>query len=167
MVNFRSGVSDATLVERGFKTVLSFKLLFAIVETLSGLLLFLFNNATIHRLINVLTVGELMEDPHSFVARHLVQLGQVITLSGQRMASLYLLLHGILKLVTLLLLFRKKRWAYPLSILLFIGFIGYQIREFLATHHISMIALTLFDLLMIVLTYLEYKELKKRFELKS
>ncbi|GAA5351014.1 hypothetical protein SuUB23_18560 [Streptococcus uberis] len=81
-MNFRNGVSDATLVERGFKTVLSFKLLFAIVETLSGLLLFLFNNANIHRLINVLTVGELMEDPHSFVARHLVQLGQVITLSG-------------------------------------------------------------------------------------
>ncbi|MGH2313256.1 DUF2127 domain-containing protein [Streptococcus uberis] len=101
------------------------------------------------------------------MARHLVQLGQVITLSGQRMAALYLLLHGILKLVTLLLLFRKKLWAYPLSILLFIGFIGYQIREFFATHHISMVALTLFDLLMIVLTYLEYKELKKRFELKS
>ncbi|MGI1782430.1 hypothetical protein ACRPMK_10155, partial [Streptococcus uberis] len=44
VVNFRNGVSDATLVERGFKTVLSFKLLFAIGETLSGLLLFLFNN---------------------------------------------------------------------------------------------------------------------------
>ncbi len=112
-MNFRNGVSDATLVERGFKTVLSFKLLFAIGETLSSLLLFLFNNATIHRLIDVLTAGELMEDPHSFVARHLVQLGQVITLSGQWMAALYLLLHGILKLVTLLLLFRKKLWAYP------------------------------------------------------
>lgn len=166
-MNFRNGVSDATLVERSFKTALSFKFPFAIGETLSGLLLFLFNNATIHRLIDVLTAGELMEDPHLFVARHLVQLGQVITLSGQRMAALYLLLHGVLKLGTLLLFFRTKRWAYPLSILLFIGFIGYQIREFLATHHISMIALTLFDLLMIVLTFLEYKELKKRFELKS
>lgn len=113
MVNFRSGVSDATLVERGFKTVLSFKLLFAIGETLSGLLLFIFNNATIHCLIDILTAGELMEDPHSFVARHLVQLGQVITLSGQRMAALYLLLHGILKLGTLLLLFRKNYGPIP------------------------------------------------------
>lgn len=112
-MNFRSGVSDATLVERSFKTALSFKFPFAIGETLSGLLLFLFNNTTIHRLIDVLTARELMEDPHSFVARHLVQLGQVITLSGQRMAALYLLLHGILKLVTLLLFFRKNYGPIP------------------------------------------------------
>ncbi|MGT2933600.1 DUF2127 domain-containing protein [Streptococcus catagoni] len=150
------------VLDHSFKIMIFTKLAFAIGETLSGILLLVFKHQTIQNLIFILTSGQLKANPKAFIASHLVQLGTVITLSGQRMAALYLLLHGILKLLTLILLLRKKLWAYPLSILLFLGFIVYQMRDFFLTHHFSMIALTLFDLLIIILTWLEYKELKKR-----
>lgn len=152
--------NNVELVDKSFKIMLFFKLAFAAGESIAGVLLYFFKNETIQTFIAFLTSGEIAKNPNAFIASHLVQLGQLITVSGQRLAAIYLLLHGVLKLLTLFLLLRRKLWAYPLSILVFVGFIIYQLREFMANHHYSMIALTFFDLILILLTYLEYKNLK-------
>lgn len=152
--------NHAQAIDKSFNIMLYLKLIFASGETLAGVLLYFFKNASIHTAIDFLTSGELAENPKAFIASHILQFGQLLTVSSQRLAAIYLLLHGLVKLITLILLFRKKLWAYPLSILVFIGFIAYQMREFALTHHYTMIALTLFDLVMIWLTYLEYRQLQ-------
>ncbi|KHD44020.1 hypothetical protein NC01_09155 [Streptococcus uberis] len=148
------------VVEKSFNTLLYAKLVFALGESLSGLLLFVFKHSAIKNLITILTSRELANDPHDFIASHLVHLGSILTLNGQRMAAIYLLFHGLIKVLTLLLLLKKKLWAYPMSLFLFMGFIVYQMREFMLTHHMSMIFLSLIDILMMILTYLEYQKLK-------
>ncbi|WP_231105853.1 DUF2127 domain-containing protein [Lactococcus cremoris] len=62
--------------------------------------------------------------------------------------------------MTLALLWRKILWSYPLSIVLLVGFIIYQMFEFFNHGAISMLVLCVVDLVMIALTLLEYRKLK-------
>jgi len=86
--------------------------------------------------------------------------GERLTNDATLFAIVYLLLHGALKLVTLALLWKKILWSYPLSILLLVSFILYQIFEFFNHGSISMLVLCAVDVLMIILTLLEYRKLK-------
>ncbi|HEO8208653.1 TPA: DUF2127 domain-containing protein, partial [Streptococcus agalactiae] len=54
-------------------------------------------------------------------------------------------------------------FAYPLSILVFVGFIIFQLREYFSSHSILMIFLCVFDVIMIILTWLEYQKMKLNF----
>ena len=139
-----------------FNTMLLGKSIFAFVEFISGLLLIFVPldliKATIH---------------HLALAIYLSPFSTMITNAGERLtndatlfAIVYLLLHGALKLVTLALLWKKILWSYPLSILLLVSFILYQIFEFFNHGSISMLVLCAVDVLMIILTLLEYRKLK-------
>ncbi|MFY9584809.1 MAG: DUF2127 domain-containing protein [Candidatus Acidiferrales bacterium] len=83
-------------------------------------------------------------------------LSQFRVSGGKHFASVYLLSHGVVKLVLVVALFWNKLWAYPLMIIMLAAFIFYQLYRFALTHSLVMILLTLFDLVVIVLTWLEY-----------
>ena len=99
---------------------------------------------------------ELPEDRHDFIARHLRHYLEGFGASGKHFATLYLLSHGAVKLVLVIALWMNELWAYPVMIVVLAGFIGYQIYRFLLMHSIAMIFLSLFDLLVIALTWSEY-----------
>ena len=106
---------------------------------------------------------ELSEDPQDFVATHLVRASQYFAGSGKYFASLYLLSHGAVKLVLVIALLRNKLWAYPLMIVMLAAFVCYQLYRFALSHSVLMILLTLFDIVVIFLTSLEYgKQRSKR-----
>ena len=97
------------------------------------LLLFLSPNAIEH-LVRVLTAHELSEDPHDLIARYLLHttahLNTAITIFG----AIYLLSHGITKIVLVALVLKDKLWAYPWLIALLLAFIGYQLYQITAVH---------------------------------
>src|SRR5207245_7135027 len=99
---------------------------------------------------------ELSEDPRDFIATHLLRASQSFASGGKYFASLYLLAHGAVKLVLVAALFRNKLWAYPLMITMLATFVCYQLYRFNLTHSLMMILLTVFDLIVILLTWLEY-----------
>jgi len=101
---------------------------------------------------------ELSEDPRDFIATHLVRAYHSFVSGGKHFASLYLLSHGVVKLVLVVALFWNKLWAYPLMIIMLAAFIFYQLYRFALTHSLVMVLLTLFDLVVIVLTWLEYRK---------
>jgi len=74
--------------------------------------------------------------------------------------AIYLLSHGVIKMFAVIALLRKKLWGYPLSIAVFGGFIVYQIYRFTVTGGIGLIVLTIFDLVVIWLIWLEYRVVK-------
>ena len=144
------------LLDVSFNAMLLGKSIFAFVEFLSGLLLIFIPLDLIKSTIQHLAA------PIAFAP-----LSSMITNAGERLTSdatlfavIYLLLHGALKLVTLALLWRKILWSYPLSIVLLVGFITYQMFEFFNHGAISMLVLCVVDLVMIALTLLEYRKLK-------
>ncbi|MDR0297325.1 MAG: DUF2127 domain-containing protein [Streptococcaceae bacterium] len=155
-VNFEGG----TRVDKAFDLVLLAKTLFATFEVIGGIAMFFVTPSRLNRVILWLTRGELHEDSHDLIARLLINFGQHFTTSAQILAAIYLLAHGLIKLITLLLLWKKILWAYPFSMAVFTGFIIYQIWDFTHTHSVFLILVTLLDILMIVLTILEYREIR-------
>lgn len=147
------------VIHIGFEIGLLFKGLDGLFEVIGGALLTFLNPQRMSYLMHILTQHELSEDPNDMIANYLVALGHGFSISTQQFGVIYLMSHGVIKLILILLLWRKKLWAYPLSILFLVLFIIYQIYRYTLTHSVFLIPLTLLDVIMIVLTYLEYKRI--------
>lgn len=144
------------LLDVSFNAMLLGKSIFAFVEFFSGLLLIFIPLDLIKSTIQHLAASIAFAPLSSMITNA----GERVTSDATLFAVIYLLLHGALKLVTLALLWRKILWSYPLSIVLLLGFITYQMFEFFNHGTISMLVLCVVDLVMITLTLLEYRKLK-------
>lgn len=154
-------IFDKKNVHIGFEIGLIFKGIYDFFEVLCGILLIFLTPVRMTKLISWISANELREDPNDFVMKHLIAFSHTFSISMQNTATLYLLSHGTVKLIILFLLWKKKLWAYPVSCVLFLSFVVIQMQRFFTTHSITLIFLTAIDLIMIVLTLLEYKNLKQ------
>ncbi len=111
--------------------------------------------------VRVLTRHELSRNPHSFLATHLVQAAGRLSAGGELFASIYLLLHGVLKLWLVWALLRSRLWAYPVAIAMFALFGVYQMIRWADSHSPLMLALTVLDVFVILLTWAEYRRLRQ------
>jgi uncharacterized membrane protein len=146
-----------------FRVTLWFKALDGLLESLGGLLLLVASPAQIALVAHLATRGELAEDPHDFVATHLLAASH--SLEHGRISfwgALYLLSHGLIKLVLVWAILRDHRWAFPWMIAFLALFIAYQ--AYSMTHHftVGLLLLTLFDLLVAWLTMREYRRVRRR-----
>jgi uncharacterized membrane protein len=145
-------------LDRTFKIGLVLKGLDGILEVIGGILLLFLSPHAIERIARGLTAHELSEDPHDVIARYLLHstshLSAGITLFG----AIYLLSHGIAKIVLVALVLRDKLWAYPWLIALLLAFIAYQVYRLAWVHFsVGLTALTVFDALLVWLTWREYQ----------
>lgn len=129
----------------------------ALIECLSGLALALISTATIVSAVNFLTQTELVEDPHDFVANHLLAWAQHFSVSTKSFYAFYLLSHGVVKLLLVAGLLKEKLWSYPASLVVLGLFIVYQLYRFSYTHGAGLIILTIFDIFVMVLIWHEYR----------
>lgn len=146
-------------IHASFHIGLIVKGLYDIGEVMCGILLIFLNPERMRKLITLISKNELIEDPKDFIMNYLVSFSRVFSISMQHFTSFYLLSHGIVKILILILLWRKKLWAYPLSCVVFMFFIVIQTQRFIKSHSIMLLVLTLIDIAMIVLTILEYKNM--------
>lgn len=147
-------------VHLSFRVGLVLKSLYDIGEILCGVLLIFLTPERMSKLIALISKNELYEDPNDFLMNYLVNFSHMFSISMQHFTSFYLLSHGIVKILVLILLWRKKIWAYPLSVGIFTVFIILQMQRFSQTHSIMLLLLTFIDIVMIVLTILEYRNIK-------
>jgi uncharacterized membrane protein len=132
--------------------------LYALLETASGIALLTMSPQTLNRALMSVLTQDFSQDPHDFVVRHLQRGFERLADGGGHFASWYLLSHGGVKLCLVLALLWNRLWAYPLMIVMLSAFIGYQMYRFTLTHSVAMIVLTVFDLIVIVLTWIEYRQ---------
>lgn len=106
------------------------------------------------------TIGtlDLSRNRQDFINVHLRQMAAGVTGTGRHFAAAYLISHGLVKIVLVVELLRNRLWAYPLMIFVLTIFVGYQCYRFGLTHSPAMAALTIFDLGVIALTALEYRQ---------
>jgi uncharacterized membrane protein len=100
-----------------------------------------------------------------WTTRKLVEFASNYTAHAQVFAAIYLASHGIIKIFLVFCLWKRKLWAYPTAIMVFILFGVYQIYRYQFTHSVGLVVLTVLDAIVIVLTYLEYKQLKLKFNI--
>ena len=129
----------------------------ALVECIGGLVLTVVSTSTLTSLVNALTQDELIEDPNDFVAVHLLSLAQNFTVGTQHFYAFYLLSHGVIKVFLVIGLLRNAVWAYPVSLVVLGLFIVYQLYRYTGTHGLGLLLLTALDVLVVTLTWHEYR----------
>lgn len=145
-------------IHKVFVISLILKGLNSLLEIVGGIL-FLFTGS-VTAILSFLIRGELIEDPTDFLATHIQHVLPYFSTHGQLYASFYLLSHGIIKIILVVSLLRNKLWAYPATIVTLFLFVAYQLYRLSYGFSLILILLTLFDGLIIYLTWHEYKVMK-------
>lgn len=131
-----------------------------VLEVIGGVVLFFVNPDQINEILRVLTQHELSEDSHDVLANLLLHSVQNLSTGTEVFAAFFLLWHGVVKVGLVWALFRRHLWAYPIAIVAFGLFLAYQVYRYSHTRSVWLLALSILDLFVIVLTWLEYKRLR-------
>ncbi len=131
----------------------------ALIEAALGVLL-MYTHVVTNTII-ALTNYALIEDPDNFFATHLRALADVSS-HAQFFGGLYLFAHGMIKAVLMLGLWRDKMWAYPASIAVILLFLIYEVVRFLETYSVALLALIIFDSVIVILIAHEYHHKRRR-----
>jgi uncharacterized membrane protein len=154
-------------LDRTFRISISLKGLDGALEIAGGLILLFLAPATLHSWARALTAHELTQDPHDYIANHLLHSASQLSRSTTLYGAIYLLSHGIAKVVLVIALLRGQLWAYPWLIALLGVFILYQAYRLSHRFSIGLFLLTLFDIFVVVLTVLEYQKRRQPRPFKS
>lgn len=96
------------------------------------------------------------------MARYLLHTSNGLTGSAVTFGAIYLLLHGLVKVVLVVALLRNKLWAYPWMIAVLLAFIGYQLYRIALAPGVGLVALTVFDAIIVAVTWREWRIQKQR-----
>jgi len=147
-----------SILHQIFRIGILLKGLNAFCEVVGGIALLYFSTSAIQEWITRLVTPILGKHPDSFLANLGLTFSSSITPKGQAFAAWYLLSHGIIKLMVVFCLVRGWFWAYPVAIVVFVGFMIFQTWEYvMGSHSWTYIALDIFDGFIIWLTVNEWR----------
>ena len=150
-------LSTKTALDKAFAIGIGLKTLDAIVELVGGLFVLFAGPGELQDLVHRMLGSEVGEGANDFVVTHLLHWSAHLQHGTVLFAAIYLLVHGVAKLVVVAELLRGKLWAYPGLIILITLFVLYQILHMVTTGlTVGYLVLTVFDLVIIALTAAEY-----------
>ena len=144
-------------LDRAFHVGLVLKALDGLLEVAGGVVLLFVSPASIQHLVRGLVANELTQDPHDFIARHLLHSVAHLNRGTTLFGAAYLLSHGLVKLVLVVFVLRERLWAYPWLIAFLSAFIVYQVYRLALHLSIGLLGLTIFDSALVWLTWREYQ----------
>ena len=130
-------------------------------ELVGGLLLLFATPDRIRQLAASWTHAELSEDPHDVIATYLLHTANGLTGPAVLFGAVYLLAHGVVKVVLVVALLLNKLWAYPWMIVVLLLFIAYQLYRIVLNPTAGLIGLTIFDIVIVALTWREYQQQRR------
>ena len=146
---------SAQRLHRAFLLVVILKGLNGVLEIVLGALLAV-SNVVLPFILN-LAANELIEDPNDFLATHITAISYPSP-STLLFAALYLLAHGVVKIVLAFGLWFNKIWAYPAAIAIIGLLIVYQFIRILEKGSIILAVFTIIDCIFVWLIYREYRQ---------
>jgi len=143
------------LLHRSFQIGITLKGLDGLLEVIGGILVWFItpSNGTVAALNRHAMAG-----PHNLLVAHFYRSVHFLAYGDKFFVSLFLLSHGIVKIVLVVALWFNRLWAYPLMILVFGGFGIYQVYRLSYRYSSFLFALTVFDFIVVWLTWREYRE---------
>jgi uncharacterized membrane protein len=150
-----------TTLDKFFEVGVLLKAFDGLVEIVTGLILLFIRPELIVHWAKVLTDSELSEDPHDIIASHIVHWANGFTKGAAIFASLYLLSHGLIKVVLVFEVLRNRLWAYPALIIVTAAFVVYQLYSLIHKPTAGLILLTILDVAVIYLTAREYAKQRR------
>lgn len=146
------------MFDLAFLVGVALKAVDGLFEVVFGVLLLVLGPAELSHLAQQLTAAELQEDPDDFAAHLLLRAASSLTRSGATIAAVYLLLHGVVKLVIVAALIRGSTRVYPWVIAALGAFLVWQVVELVIHPTAGLWVLTVLDAVIIALTWREWRE---------
>lgn len=106
--------------------------------------------------------SELSDDPNDKVANFIVNLAASYSVNSQYFFGIYMLAHGVVKLVLVIGLLKRKLRIYPLAITVFAAFCVYEFYRLSLAYSLWMLGLAVLDFLIVCLTVHEYRLAKRK-----
>ncbi|HEV2289549.1 MAG TPA: DUF2127 domain-containing protein [Candidatus Acidoferrales bacterium] len=147
-----------TLLDRSFQTSITLKGIDGLLETLGGLLVLFVSPNRMDTFLDTITHHAVTRNPNAFIASHLLHASSTISGHAHYFISFYLVSHGLVKVILVVELWLNRMWAYPGMIIMLVVFIFYQLYRMTFAMSWWLIWLTVFDAIVILLTYAEYKK---------
>jgi uncharacterized membrane protein len=149
-------------LHRFFEITLLLKAVFAAGEIVAAIGVYIIPLHVIADVVGAVTHAELAAHPHDLVAAHLADWARNLSVGTQHFVAFYLLSHGAVKLWVIIGLMRERLWYYPVALVVFTIFVIYQLHRYTVTHSVSLLVITVIDLVVIGLTWHEYRYLRSR-----
>lgn len=143
-------------IRRVFRWSLILKAIDSAIETVAGVALYFVSHSAIVGFVRWLTHTELIEDPRDFLANWLMHSAEALSVPKKSAAAVYLISHGAIKLFLVVMVLRDKNWAYPLFMAALALLIAYQCYQIALAFSLWLAALTVFDAVVLVLTWHEW-----------
>lgn len=151
-----SWFKPATLLDKTYEIGILLKGIDGLLEMLGGILLLVVKPSTITGVAAFLTQRELSHDPHDFIANHILLYARDLAQGSHVFAVVFLLTHGLVKIVLVAALLRNYRWAYPFALITLGLFVVYQLYRMVIEPTWGMGLLTALDLIIIWLIWREW-----------
>jgi uncharacterized membrane protein len=129
------------------------------LELVVGLLLVFLSPVAINRVLLFFVEGELKEDPTDLVANLLLHTTRS-AIEAKVPASVFLIVHGIVKLVLVGGLATNRLWSYPAAILVFAGLTMYQLYQLDQQYSLFLEIVTILDVIVILLVIAEFRYMR-------
>ncbi len=143
-------------IRRIFWVSLVLKAIDSAIEVAGGVALYFITDAFILRMVHALTRSELLEDPRDVVANLLLRSAEALSVDQKKAAAIYLFSHGAIKLFLVIMVLRERMWAYPIFMAALALLIVYQTYQISLGFSLWLTALTVLDIVVLVLTWHEY-----------
>ncbi len=131
-----------------------------VLEILGGALLFVMTTDQLRHVARILTLHELTEDPHDIVANWVWHAAQGLSPRVATFGAVFMLTHGVVKVGLVAALLFRRAWAFPVAMAAFLVFLAYQLSRYAHTHWSALLLLSALDVLVILLTWREYRRLR-------
>ena len=148
-------------IHRIFFVTLWFKAALALFEIGSGIAIGFTSRETLLEL-GLRAARHIPAEQRDVVAAFLFRLVEGLSISARTFAAIYLVSHGVIKLWLVSGLLRGKLWYYPVGIALFALFCAYQLYRYTLTHSPWLIFLTILDVIVIALTWHEFRFMRRQ-----
>jgi uncharacterized membrane protein len=150
-----------TTLDRLYRIGLWIKGLDGILEIAGGLVLLLVSQPQLGQLVTFLTQRELVEDPRDWIAGHLRDAVHQLSPSTKLFASMYLLIHGVVKLCLIVALLRQWPWSYRPAIAVLLAFIAYQVYQLSLHVSLALLLVSVLDAAIVLLVWREYRQVSE------
>ena len=145
---------------RAFKLAVLVKMLDGAIEAILGIWLYCFGKTSLPRIVYALFQHELLEDPHDFIATHILEYVKSLSLTTLSFIAIYLTIRGVSKTGLMIALAANQHWAYPASLLILTTLVLYGLCRLVLDFSFTVGFILLIDIAVIGLIYSEYRTLK-------
>ena len=136
--------------------------LFAIAEIVVGAALLFTAPGLLTQFIHFMFHNRLVADPYDPLATFALHQFQDFDMTRHTFVSIYLMLHGLVKVGVVAGLYSERLWAFPIGLTALGIFIAYQMERFVTTHAPLLLVISIFDSFIMLLAWREYLALKKK-----